>query len=225
MTLNEGAPTCNINFILVNLYIFREEKKIEFRDVNDFNKILRSHSVAPHKPTQLDRNAASTLIYSDESTKNIDVHWLDFTGSNPKPPAGKVVIGTELHFIDDICFVQYGDKQLLAVAARKAGLFVYNIRKDKLEWKVDGKVCGMERALRANGVTTDGRGNLFVADRGNECIQMFSASDGQYLGRLMKGVETIGGPFSVQWSAETSSLVAACYLNAEWHLQVINIQY
>ena len=37
------------------------------------------------------------------------------------------------------------------------------------------------------GVTTDRRGLLFVTDYNDECIQTFSALDGQCLGCLMKG--------------------------------------
>ena len=90
---------------------------------------------------------------------------------------------------------------------------------------MDGQVTGMEEAVDVRAVTTDERGHLFVADYNNECIHMFSTSEGQYLGRLMKGVETIGNPGRVYWSVDTSSLVAACLLRDKWHLQLINIQY
>ena len=127
----------------------------------------------------------------------------------------------------DICFVQDGDKQLLIVGAFEAGLIAYNIKRGKLEWKVDGKMDRMEQVLDAGGVSTDGRGHLLVADSGNECIQMFSASDGHYLGFLMRGVETIGDPIRVHWSPETSSLLTACSLQDtfSWHFQFINIQH
>ena len=67
------------------------------------------------------------------------------------------------------------------------------------------------KAIFSYGVTTDKRGHLFVTDYNNECIQTFSASDGQYLGLLMKGSEAIGDIFSVKCSTESSSLVVACY--------------
>ena len=206
---------------------FRDEQKIEFRDVNDFNKILLSHSVAPHKPEILTTIGASTLIYGHGSKKLIEVRWLDLSESKPKLAAGKSVILTQLGKMFDICFVEDGDKQLLVVAAFEAGLFAYNIKMGKLEWKVNGKVSGMEQALDAGGVTSDEHSYLLVADSGNECIQMFSASDGQYLGFLMTGVETIGDPIRVHWSPETSSLLTACSLQDTFssHLQFINIQH
>ena len=203
---------------------FRNEQKIEFRDVKDFNKVLHSHSVVPHKPGSLATIGASTLIFVDGSKKPYEVYWLDLSESKPKLTAGKHVIHTQLNEVSDISFGQVGDKHLLIVAARQAGLFAYNTETDKLEWKVDGKVSGREKALDAHGVTTDEHGHLFVADYNNECIQMFSTSEGQYLGCLIKGVEIIGVPARVYCSAETSSLLVACW-QGTWHLQLINIQY
>ena len=164
-------------------------------------------------------------MYADGSKESIEVHQLDLSGSSPKTAAGKHVIHTEPDEIGDVCFVQDGDKQLLVAAAGDAGLFAYNTKTDKLEWKVDGNVTGMEEAVDVRGVTTDERGHLFVADYNNEYIHMFSTSEGQYLGRLMKGVETLGNPGRVYWIADTSSLVAACLLQDKWHLKLINIQY
>ena len=77
------------------------------------------------------------------------------------------------------------------------------------EW---GKL-GLEKKIYSYGLTTDKRGHLFVTDYNNECIQMFSASDGQYLVPLMKGVEIIGGIVSVHWSA--SFLVVSCYFQGK----------
>ena len=210
----------HINFC--NSIHFRDEQKIEFRDVKDFNKILHSHSVAPHRPTQLDIIESSTLLYLDVSKEPFEVYQLDLSESKPKLAAEKQVIHTQQTFIGDICFVHYGDKQLLAVAAQSVGLFVYNAETDKLEWEMDGEVTGVEEIVHGAGVTTDERGHLFVADYNNECIHMFSTSEGQYLGRLIK---TLGNPGRVHWNTETSSLLAACFLQGKWHLQLINIQY
>ena len=76
---------------------------------------------------------------------------------------------------------------------------------------MNGEELEIEKEMFSYGVTTDGCGHLFVTDYNNECIKMFSASDDQYLVPLMKGVKIIRGKFSVHWSAESSSLVVACY--------------
>ena len=180
--------------------------------MTDFKKILHAHSVAPRTPTILDKIASSTLLYVDGSKKPFEVYQLDLSESNSKSAAEKPIIHTQQSEIYDMCFVQDGDKHLLVVATGDAGLFAYNTKTDKLEWEVNQKLTGMKQVPCATGVTTDGRGHLFVGDRGNGCIQMFSASDGQYLGHLMKGAETISDPGRIYWSVETSSLVAACSL-------------
>ena len=91
---------------------------------------------------------------------------------------------------------------------------------------MNGEQLEIEKENVSYGVTTDGRGHLFVTDYNNECIQTFSASDDQYLGCLMKGSEAIGGIFSVQLSAETLSLVVSCYFQGKkWQFNVFNVQY
>ena len=67
---------------------------------------------------------------------------------------------------------------------------------------MNGEQLEIEKEMFSYVVTTDRRGHLFVTDYNNECMQMFSTSDGKYLGSLMKDSEAIGGIFSVQWSAE-----------------------
>ena len=122
------------------------------------------------------------------------------------PAAGKLVIPTPLYWIYDMCYVKDGDKQLLVVSAGGEGLHAYNTVTDELEWKVEGKLPGMGKKMDAWGVTTDGRGHLFLADYENG-IQMFSTA-GRYLGCLI-GDEDLGSPHRVRWCDETSSILAA----------------
>ena len=185
---------------------------------------MHSHQVFPHKPGELCA-VGLYLLYKDLS--KYEFYWLDLSDGQPKPAAGKPVTHTRNDDNEEMCFVQYGEKCLLVVAGGDEGLFAYNTDTDKLEWKVEGELPGMKYRFSAFGVTTDRCGHLYVAEGsyGNRCIQMFSASDGRYLGRLMKGVERIGDPIRVYSSAETSSLLAACYLQNKFYLQFINIQY
>ena len=122
---------------------------------------------------------SSTLLYEDWTKSPREVHWLDVSGTQPKPAEGKSVIHTEQTKIEDMCFVEDGEKQLLVVAGGNEGLFAYNTVTDELEWKIGGHISGNETAITTMGVTTDERGHLFVTDIGNHCIQMFSVSDGQ----------------------------------------------
>ena len=84
----------------------------------------------------------------------------------------------------------------------------------------------MKQRMDARGVTTDGRGHLFVADfqKGNSSIQMFSV-DGQYLGCLMKDVETHGFPCRIHWCKKTASLLGAFFFKGKLHLKVISVQF
>ena len=163
----------------------------------------------------------STLLYEDRSKSPREVHWLDLNDAQPKPADGKRVIHTEQTNIDDMCFSESAEKQLLVVAGGDKGLFAYNTDTDELEWKIGGHLSGHLIAMHTMGVTTDGRGHLFVTDTYNHCIQMFSVSDGQYLGFLVIDIaETLRSrhlkstceqifrfPWRIRWCEETSSLI------------------
>ena len=66
----------------------------------------------------------------------------------------------------------------------------------------------MEKAFEAGSITGDDHGNIFVCDGGNWAIQMFSVSDGKYLGCLLrKGDQGFGGPFVICKGKEMSSFI------------------
>ena len=205
---------------------FSSGHQIKFRDVKDLKKILRSHTVAPHVPGVMCTTVApSILLYVDESKNPRDVHWLDLSGTKPKPAAGKRVIHPEQKEVYDMCFAQYGGKQLLIVAADDEGLFVYNSETDKLEWKLSGTPSQTEDKMLVTGVATDGRGHLFVADDGNKCIQMFSVSDGTHIRCLLKDENTLSNPDIIRWCQKTSSLLCLFCRGGKWHMKLINVQF
>ena len=201
---------------------FRSKPKIEFRDLNDFNQILLTHSVAPHEPGALYAVTPSTLLYVDSSKSPTEIHRLDLSESQPKPTAWKRFIHIKQNYILDMCCSQDGDKELLIVTEID-GLFAYNTNTNKLEWKVDRKPPGMEKDIYLGGVTTDKRGHLFVG--GNKCIHLFKASDGQYLGCLVKDDKELGVPARIHWCDKTSSLTTVCEFKDKWHINVISVQF
>ena len=203
------------------------EHKIEFRDVNDFNQIVLTHSVAPHEPSFLHAVMPSTLLYVDSSKSPRELHWLDLSESQPKPSVGRRTIHIKQKFIYDVCCTQDGGEQLLVVTARHDGLFAYNTNTGKLEWKVDRKAPGMEKDMDCIGVTMDKRGHLFVCNYKNEnrCIHLFRASDGKYLGCLIKYEEELGVPARIHWCEKSSSLITVCYSKDEWHINVVSVQF
>ena len=114
-----------------------------------------------------------------------------------------------------MCFVEVGHKRLLIVVSGDEGLFAYNTETDKLEWKVNRKLSKMEHDMTAMGVTTDGHGHLFVTDRHNHCIQMFSVSDGSYMGFLETGDDTLRCPSLICWCENMSSLLSVWWYPAK----------
>ena len=71
-----------------------------------------------------------------------------------------------------------------------------------------GNVHGMKKPIGAQGVTTDGRGHLFVCDVHNACVQMFSVADARYMGTVLKDcAQDIGTPRLIRWCKNTLSLV------------------
>ena len=229
---------------MFHISYFRYEQTIQFRDANDLTRILHTHSVAPHEPGVMCTGAApSILLFVDASKKPREVHWLDLSNGQPKPSTGKSIIRIRKMFTDDICFVQWGKRQLLTVVAAAENeaddsddeVFAYDTVRGQLEWKADDKSSGMEKKMKATGATADGCGHLFVGDwmYGNKCIQMFSVSDGQYLGCLMRDgqyigrmmIKDMGYPGKLCWCEKTSNLLAAYSLEDKWHLRVINVQW
>ena len=183
--------------------------------------------MAPHSPGKLCTAKLSTLLYNDGSKQQSEVYWLDLSELPPKLATGKGNVHTQQRSIKGMCFVQNGNKQLLIATEWENGsLFAYNTETDKQEWEVNGKLPGMENDMEASGVTTDGRGHLFVGDKGgNKSIQMFSVSDGRYLGCLIKDVHAHGAPARVCWCDSKSSLVTMFVCKGKWHLKVINVQF
>ena len=203
---------------------FRLGKKIEFRDASNLSTILHTHIEVQHNLTEMCA-APSALLYEDESKTPREVHWWDLSHAQLKPATGKSVIHTRQFRICNMCFVVEGDKQLLIVAGGRKGLLAYNIESDKLEWKFDGHLSGPGETISVLDVSTDARGHLFVADGVNDGIQMFSVTDGQYLGCLTKDLKHLGKPNSVHWCEKTSSVVCTCYVTHKFHLKLLSIQY
>ena len=198
---------------------------LEFFDASDLSKTFYTHVVAPHEPVMLCTATPSSLLYVDWSNLPFEVHWLDLSDAQPKPAAEISFIHTQQRNIRDMCYVQNGDKELLIVAVGREGVFAYNTLLYKLEWKVDRKPAGREKSIAVYGVTTDGRGHLYVADYDNRCIQIFSVSDGSYLRCLVvKGAKSLGQPDKIRWCEKSSSLLSTCWWKGSWHLKMINVE-
>ena len=107
-----------------------------------------------------------------------------------------------------MCVADSENEALLIVISYDAKelIHAYNSTTGQLKWSVQKKIPS--GIFNSYGVTGDSNGRLFVTDYNNKCIQMFSASDGQYLGCFMKqGDQGLGNVYRLRWCETTSSLV------------------
>ena len=154
--------------------------------MNNF-KIIHTHHVHPQKPSHLCASFASTssgsiLLHCDASSFPNNVHLLDCSGFRPKLVQGKNVIRTKQSYIHDMCVARDRDKEFLVITDGER-VYAYNTAAGELVWSPKRKQ--MNRMMGVCGVSTDGRGHLFVCDWNNQCIQMFRVGDGRYLGAVM----------------------------------------
>ena len=212
---------------MCNIFILRDETCIEFRDTNDLSKIIYTQSVAPHNPGALCAVNSFMLLYEDRSKTPCHIHWLDCNESKPKLLIGKSLT-TSLQYIADMIGVRNGTDELIIGNGEQNVIHCYSTTTKSLKWSVSGNLPGLQKALCAVGFATDRRGHLFVSDgfNGNSCIQMFSVSDGQYLGCLIKeGEQGLGYPNRICWHSASHSLVVARQVGVFWYLSMINMEY
>ena len=192
------------------------------RCIDDMKKILYIR-YPEGKPDVMCSVTPTTLLCVDKSENLSRVQWLDLSGKKPKPAAGRQIIYMGNLKISDMCFVQ--DKHLLVVTDYLKGIFAYNTETGTLKWQVDEKPPGIEKDMHLNAVTADERGHMLVSDRNNECIHVLSVSDGSYIRCFLKGDDTLGRPEFIRWCKETSSLIAACYVQEKSYLKIIEAQF
>ena len=96
------------------------------------------------------------------------------------------------------------------------GIKVYNVDTDEIEWKKRYELRDL------SGVTTNGRGHLFACDLNHACVQIFSVSNGKYLGRLPNFGRVLGQPVMVRWCHNKSSLLVVHQKRNKYHLTVLD---
>ena len=110
---------------------------------------------------------------------------------------------------DDICFAYEGTVKIFSVGCNHYVKFVsaYNVNAKTLWSLRDFQPDGMKHEMNPSGITTDGRGHLFICDTANECIQIFD-TDGTYLCPVdCNGKLKLGPPERIDWSETESALV------------------
>ena len=165
--------------------------------MDDLSHIIKTESVAPHHPRSLCADG-ETLYYEDSSIVYRVIHTL---------PPGRVT-KTDLGSIYDMCITEAGGKKLLVAVCSYRGVRAYGVKSGAEKWRVEQDeqlLPGMEKEFGPESVTPDTCGQLFFTDYGTHCIQMFSAADGRYTGRLE--VDLGRYPWRILWSEKLSTLV------------------
>ena len=197
--------------------VSRNNKEIEFYDINNLNEVLVTFPVAPHLPGRLcstsdptsGATSGSKLLYEDESKHPHVIRWLDCSTSPPSPATGSNVTHIRIQSgIHDMCCAHVKGRQFLITAHGHKGISGYDASTDKLEWNFEGKVGYSGEAISPQALTTDGRGHLFVCDKQNKCIQMFSVVGGAYLGTVLgTGRNALRKPWRMRWCDDSASLI------------------
>ena len=174
-----------------------------------------------HKPGRLCKLSPSVILYEKTSTESRQFHSLDCSGDEPIPMED--VIHTNITAdIEDICCTEHDGKKLLIVADKDEMIHVYNTATEELKWTMKERKQYPQKRFKPLGVAADGRGRLLVSDEISKCVQMFSMSDGQHLGRIgLDGKQSIE---FVQWRETTSSLVVAYKKDNEYRLTDFIVQ-
>ena len=86
----------------------------------------------------------------------------------------------------DMCCIGMEEKDYFISTNGYKGVFTYNGDLEKLDWNVKGRLTGMKKDVSLWGVTSDGHGHLLLRDTENRCIQMFSVTDGRYMGDVLR---------------------------------------
>ena len=191
---------------------------------------MHSHEVEHEHPIPGSTSFKSLLFYQCNSSGNSNVKLLNCSTIPPKlSDKFRLYMGRDdnkRRFIEGMCCVQQGDELLLisTIHIRPSfysdshlestvvgGLLACSVVGEVCseQWYLEGKLTGMEMGMIPTQVTTDGKGEIFVVDTANKCVQMFSI-DGIYEGVILKeGQHGINTPCHIAWCMKTSSLIVA----------------
>ena len=196
--------------------------RLEFRDPSNLETIIYTHSVAPHNPFALCAAPPSTLFYVDNQPgKRSNIYSLDCSRATPTLCQS---IGPYDHHIYSMAYIKYINENLLAIV--RNGLQTFQLDTGVVKWwKKDIQLPGQNENCNPSDMVADRKGRLFVKDLNNKCIKVFSASDGQYLGCLIKeGEQGLGKLGQMCFSESMSQLVVCHRKDGKTHIAVLNVE-
>ena len=178
---------------------------VEFRDQNYLHGFVYTHTVAPHNAYALCVAPPSTIFYQDyQFSQPSNIQRLDCTGSIPTPCQS---IGTCNVFISSMCYLKHHEEELLVAVADNV-ITAFKLG-DGVKWsKNEIHLPDQNEICKPIRIAAGGEGHLFVFDANNRCILMFSVTDGQYLGCLIKeGEQALGRIGRIYFCESRSQLI------------------
>ena len=167
----------------------------------------------------------TTLLFVDYQHNPLKLKWMDCSADPPQ------IIGvSSLHesWVWDICVIEDGNESKTQLVVGNYGrgphykIQAVNLQSGRKEWSVEETNAKRKDKFKPAAVTADNDGHVFVCDRGNACIQIFSVKDGRYLGPLLKkGEQGLGIPKLIRWNKDTKTLVV---LHNIYHIQKLYIK-
>ena len=122
-------------------------------------------------------------------------------------------------------YMKHINENLLAISVGN-GMQTFQLDTGLVKWwKKYIQLPGQNENCKPYCLAADRKGRLFVTDLSNKCIQMFSVSDGQYLGCFIKeGEQGLGVLGKICFSASTSQLVVSHRKDEKIHIAVLNVK-
>ena len=189
--------------------------------------MVATHAVDTGKPGVLCSAGVSTLLYVDTSKSPQEVCWLDCSTLPPKPAADKQPIHLPADAqVKGICCVNSGGKLYVVCAPNTGGIFAYNTALNRIEWEFKEIPATIKSSnnisLNVRGITTDGRGFIFVSDYDNKNVLILTA-DGVYMGTVLDLNDVGGQPGTLCWCESLSSLVVAFEKDKKWAIASVKL--
>ena len=106
----------------------------------------------------------------DASEREYEVFWVHLYAGQLQSMRANAKM--EQLIIYDMCTYY---SSFLFIIRGHDGIYCYTLDTGNIAWSANGRPSGMSHQMKLSGVTTDGRGHLFVCDGDNSCIQMFQS--------------------------------------------------
>ena len=115
--------------------------------------------------------------------------------------------------MNDILVAGPAGKKLLVVAG-PTYFYACDLYSSEVVWN-NCNIAGMEKHFWPFCLSTDGRGHLYVLDRNNDCVHMFSVDDGSHMGVVLSKEDGLSCFHDVSWCEEKASLAVLCIKNGK----------